>query len=251
MADNDYFKGQGRLYLAGLDSSDLVDSGFRWIGNVPDLRFQTTTNRTEHRESFTGKQGKDLVIDQATDGKVMFTLEDFSKENLALAFFGTSSSISGATVTDESIVVRLGSSVPLANVNLSAFTGLEVGGQTISATGNYTVDLKAGMLTFPASPTDNTVTEAVAGLADYTFAAHTKTTGFSASRKHYQLRFAGVNTVKNNSPVIVDIFKVTFDPQKELALINNTDLSKLEMEGDLLLSSVSTDGGFFRIRKTA
>jgi len=250
MPDSKYFKGQGKVYLATLDSSDAVDSGFRFIGNVPDLRLPMSTNKVEHRESITGKQGKDLIVYQYIDGKVMFTLEDFSKENLALAFQGTSSSISGATVTDEPVAAKLGFSVPLANINLSAFASLEIGSTPITATGNYTVDLKGGMLTFPAAPVDGTLTEAAALLATYTFGSYIKTTGFSATRKNYWLRFNGVNTVNNNSPVIVDVFKVSFDIQKELALINNTELSKLELEGDVLLSAVGTDGGFFRIRDT-
>ena len=250
MPDNKYFKGQGKVYLATLDSSDNVDSGFRWIGNVPDLRLPSNTSKTEHRESYTGAQGKDLIIYQYIDAKVMFTLEDFSKENLALAFQGTSSSISGATVTDEPVSAKLGFSVPLSRVNLSAFTSLKIGSTVITPTGNYTVDLKSGMLTFPTAPVDATLTETAALLATYTFGSHIKTTGFSAARKNYWLRFNGVNTVNNNSPVVVDIFKVSFDIQKELALINNTELSRLELEGDLLLSSVGTDGGFFRIRDT-
>jgi hypothetical protein len=250
MADNQYFRGQGKVYLATLDTSDVVNSGFRWIGNVPDLRFPTTTNKVEHRESYTGKQSKDLIIDQVTDGKVMFTLEDFSKENLALAFFGTSSSITGATVTDEPVIAKLGYSVPLANINITTFTTLEIVGDTIAPTGNYSVDLKSGLITFEAEPADEELVEDLSVLATYTFGTYTKTTGFTSARKHYHLRFAGVNTVKHNQPVVVDFFKVTFDPQKELALINSTELSKFELEGDMLFSSVGTDGGFVRIRQT-
>lgn len=249
MADH-YFRGQGKVYLATLDSSDVVNSGFRWIGNVPDLRFPTNTNKIEHRESSSGKQGVDLIIDQIIDGKVMFTLEDFSKENLELAFFGTSSSITGATVTDEPIKAKLGYSVPLANVNITTFTSLEIAADVIAPTGNYSVDLKSGLVTFEADPAEGDLVEDLSVLATYTFGTHTKTTGFTGSRKHYHLRFSGVNTVKNNQPVVVDFFKVTFDPQKELALINNTELSKMELEGNMLFSSVGTDGGFVRIRQT-
>lgn len=242
-----YFRGQGKVYLADLDSNDLVTGGFRFLGNVPELRLQMSTESKEHRESTTGRQSVDLIIDQVQSGKLMTRLENFSKENLALALFGTDSSITGATVTDESITAKLGYSVPLANINVTTFTSLEVGANTISATGNFSVDLKAGMVAFEADPADTNLVEDATCLCTYTFGTQKKITGFTSSRKNYWLRFNGLNTVDSFNPVVVDIFKVTFDPQKELSMIN-TELSTLDLDGSMLYSNASPDGNYFKVR---
>jgi hypothetical protein len=175
------------------------------------------------------------------------TLEDFSPENFALAAYGTSTSTTGATVTDESIAAKLGYSVPLANINVSTFTSLEIGANTITASGNYSVDLKAGLVTFEATPADTNLVADATCLCTYTFGTHKKVTGFTDTRKNYYLRFAGLNTVDSDRPVVVDVFKVTFDPMTELALIN-TELSNMAVDGNMLYSNANYDGNYFRVK---
>jgi hypothetical protein len=242
-----YFRGQGKVYIANLDANDAITGGFRFVGNVPDLKLQLATEPTEHRESTSGNRSVDLIIDQVLSGKLMTTLEDFSKKNLSLAMFGTDSTVSGATATDEEIIAKLGYSVPLSKINVTAFTSLEVGANTITASGNYSVDLKSGMITFEEDPTDTNLVEDATCLCTYTYGGHSKVTGFTQSRKNYWLRFDGLNTVDSSKPVVIDIYKVTFDPQKELALIN-TELSKMEVDGNMLYSNAGPEGNYFRVR---
>jgi hypothetical protein len=208
------------------------------------------TQPAEHRESTSGRQSVDLIIDNVLSGNIKMRLEDFSKENLALASFGTASIITAGTATSEPIVAKLGYSVPLKNINLTEFTSLKIQNgiiQTIAATGNYSVNLNSGMITFEATPASSALVNNATCLCTYTYGSHKKITGFTETRKHYYLRFNGLNTVDSDQPVIIEVFKVTFNPMTELSLIN-TELSTMDIEGDMLYSNTGIDGNYFRVR---
>lgn len=63
------------------------------------------------------------------------------------------------------------------------------------------------------------------------------------------VRFEGLNTADGNSPVVVDLFKFSVDPLKELSLISDT-FGSFQLEGALLYDATQTAGSkFFRMRK--
>ncbi|CAH0446249.1 hypothetical protein LMG9673_04774 [Ralstonia pseudosolanacearum] len=47
------------------------------------------------------------------------------------------------------------------------------------------------------------------------------------------LRLEGLNTAQGNAKVLVELYRVAFDPLKELSLISD-DYNKFEIEGSLL-----------------
>ena len=47
------------------------------------------------------------------------------------------------------------------------------------------------------------------------------------------LRLEGINTAQGNAKVLVELYRVAFDPLKEISLISD-DYNKFEMEGSLL-----------------
>lgn len=63
------------------------------------------------------------------------------------------------------------------------------------------------------------------------------------------VRFEGLNTAEDNSPVIVDLFKFSVDPLKELSLISDT-FGSFMIEGSLLSDSARTTGSkYFSVKK--
>jgi hypothetical protein len=69
--------------------------------------------------------------------------------------------------------------------------------------------------------------------AAYTYAAQTLTNALTQPLQNSYLRFEGLNTVDSNSPVVVEIFKFSNDPLKELALISDT-FGQFMIEGTVL-----------------
>jgi hypothetical protein len=64
------------------------------------------------------------------------------------------------------------------------------------------------------------------------------------------LRFEGLNTADSNLPVIVDIFKFTVDPLKELALIGE-GIGQFVLEGNVLADPLQATGSkFFKMVQT-
>ena len=63
------------------------------------------------------------------------------------------------------------------------------------------------------------------------------------------LRFEGLNTIEENSPVIVDVFRFSNDPLKELALLSDT-FGQFVIEGSVLKDDTRLSGSnYFSIKK--
>jgi hypothetical protein len=63
------------------------------------------------------------------------------------------------------------------------------------------------------------------------------------------VRFEGLNTADDNSPVTVELFKFSIDPLKELALISDT-FGSFQLEGSLLADGSRTSGSkYFNVKK--
>jgi len=71
-----------------------------------------------------------------------------------------------------------------------------------------------------------------------------------ASLPERYLRLEGLNTADGNARVLVELYRVAFDPLKEISFISN-EYNKFEMEGSLLADSSksfdATLGQFGRI----
>ena len=92
-----YFSGQGKLFVATLVNG--IPGQFRWLGNVPDFKPSFDTSKIEHKESYSGQRLLDKVITTENKAKVTAELEDWSKENLALAVRGAVNAVNAGTVT--------------------------------------------------------------------------------------------------------------------------------------------------------
>ena len=243
-----YFSGQGIVYAADRDVNGAV-SVFRDLGNVSALKVTLETDTLEHKESRTGQRLTDVRLIREKRAKVTMTMDSFNKANLLFMLYGTTTATVGASVTNEILPSGLvaGDIVATAKPDISALTIVDSNATPASLVlgTNYTVDLKSGMITFVL----------VTGFTqpfklNYTYAANDMIQIFKAPTKERYLRFVGVNTVNSNKPVIVELYRILFDPVGSLDLIND-DLAKFEMTGSVLYDSTrdidATLGGFGRI----
>lgn len=249
-----YYRGQGKVYISSRDATTgQPTGGFRFLGNVPSLRISTSTQQVKHQESHTGQGLTDLVIETTKEATLMLTLEDFDRDNLALLLYGTATTIAGATISSETVIGYVGRHVPLANINLTSFTSLTNAGATTTYVNgtDYAVDLKSGMLSIPVG---SAIADAGSLRANYVCGNHEKISTFTRTNRELWLRFDGLNTAEGDAPVVIDIYRARFMPQKELNLIGN-ELSTIEMDGDVLYDAkqpdTTTDGRFFRVRQLA
>lgn len=246
MTTDRYFIGQGKLYLGLRNTAGAVTGGWRYLGNCPELQMMHNIDYITHIESNTGNRNKDLEIERTREVMAQITLESWDRENLALALFGTPSTTNGTTVSNETVrsPSTLGAWVPLANINLTSFTSLVAGPTTLVNGTDYTVDLKAGMINFLATGAAVVDTNYT---ASYVFGNTEKVVTFNANPGEYWLRFAGLNSVENDTPVVIDAFRAKFRATDALQLITE-EVTPIQLQASILFDSAQADGPFYRIR---
>lgn len=85
---------------------------------------------------------------------------------------------------------------------------------------------------------------------DYTYAAQKEIDGLTTGSKELFMRFEGLNTADENSPVIVEVFKFSTDPFKELALIGD-GVQSFVLEGSVLADTTRATGSkYFKVTKS-
>jgi len=245
---NQYFSGQGALLLASRDVTGAA-LGFLPVGNVSALTLGVDTTTFEHKESCTGVRGTDLEIVQEIKVSASFTMESLSKENLALALFGSSSTVVGAPVLDEQIPLYLDKWMPLANINVSSVV---VGDDALPTTTyvegtDYQVNLAAGSI---MALTGGAITDGQVVFVDYTAGGHDEVEAVeTGSPPERWARFEGLNTANSDSPVVVDFYRMSMQPLKELAMITD-EISQMDVEAKVLSDAFRTTGSkFFSIKK--
>jgi len=179
------YRGQGILLLADRDSAGRP-TGFIDMGNCPALVLNPTVERIEHQESRTGRNFKDAYIERMTQVTGTMTLESTAKENLIRYFYGTTTTVAGATVSNEVIKGYKGKEMPLEQMNITTFTSLTNAAGTTTYTKDPGTDPNVYISSFDA--TTDTFTANAHGLANDTrvwISAGTLPTGFSASTNYY------------------------------------------------------------------
>jgi len=247
---NQYFSGQGALLLA---ERDVLGNalGFRPVGNVSALTIGIETTVFEHKESCTGVRGIDLEIVQEVAASMTFTMESLDRENLALALYGGSSAITGASVSDELVTAHHDLWMPLDNLKVSAVVVGDDATPTITYVldTDYELNSEAGTIKVLST---GAITDLQVVFVDYTFAdqddVQALLTGTAPQR---WARFEGLNTADAEKPVTVDAFKLSVQPLAELALINE-EITQMEVEATVLSDELRVTGSkYFSIRRVA
>lgn len=244
-----YASFQGRVYLGKRNASGLPVE-VRSPGNVADLKLSLKTEVLEHFESQSGQRALDHRMVKSKSATVSLTIEEFTRENLALALYGTHLTTANGTVTDEPIggaVPVIGDRYFLAHPKVSSLIVRDSAATpaTLIAGTQYTADPNFGAIQF----LDLTGLTAPFR-ASYAFGEVSEIGIFTQPVPERFLRLEGLNTAQGNAPVLVELYRVAFDPLKELALISN-DYNKFELEGSLLADPSKPDdallGRFGRI----
>ena len=164
---------------------------------------------------------------------VNLTIEEFTKENLALALYGNHVTGAGGSVTDEPVgglLPIVGDRYFLAHPKVAALvlTDSAASPATLTAGTHYTADTDFGALQFLD----------ITGFtppfkASYTFGTATEIGIFTQALPERFLRLEGINTAQGNAKVLVELYRVAFDPLKEISFISD-EYNKFELEGSLL-----------------
>lgn len=247
---SEYFSGQGALLLAERDISGNA-IGLRPVGNVSALTIAHDVTEFTHKESCTGTRGIDLKLSQETNATLTFTMESIDSENLVVATYGSLDAIASGSAVAEPVKGYIGLWTSLPHIQIADFvlSTTAVTPVVLTLGTDYEVNLAAG--TFRAL-TGGAITDAQELAADYDYATQDRVNALTTSSgKELWARFEGVNTARNNEPVVVDFYRVQATPLAELALINE-EIAGMEIVCQILLDTTKPVGKqYYDIKKLA
>jgi hypothetical protein len=230
---SNYYLGQGKLYLAARTAGGQAKA-LRWLGDVSDAKLSLKVDNVKHKESYTGQRldAKNLVIGK--EASFVFTLMELSKDNLAIALYGKSSTIASGSVTAEPLPADLvaGDRVALKYPKVSTVVITDSAAMPVTLDpAKYEVDANYGAITL----------KDVAGVTQplkvaYTHAALENVSVFTAAQSEVFIRYEGINLAEDGAPVVVELYKVSTEPLKELALIT-TKFAETTINSTVLLDN--------------
>lgn len=229
-----YASFQGRVFLGKRDiAGNPIE--VRSPGNVAELKLSLKTDVVEHFESQTGQRSLDHRMVKQKSATVMLTIEEFTKENLALALYGNHIATASGNVTAEPLPnpVVIGDRYVLAHPKVSSVVVRDSAATpaTLVDGTDYTADPDFGAIQF-LKTTGFTQPFKV----NYAYGAVTEIGIFTQPLPERFLRLEGINTAQGNAKVLVELYRIAFDPLKELGLITE-EYNKFELEGSLLADS--------------
>lgn len=263
-AQNYYFSGQGVVMIGLRDATTGNPVGLRPVGNVPDMKIAVSTAVLDHKGSQDGQRATDKRLQTETKVMATVTLESWIAKNLAKALRGAETLIPGGSVVGEAVNAYPGLVSAFDKIKVSAVV-VRQDATTLTAytdgttPWDYKLNTEAGsiMLNDPAVTgvayagyVASSPPELGDGLTvDYTYAEQYLVDALTAPLTDNWLRFEGLNTVETNEPVIVDIFRFSNDPLKELALLSDT-FGQFVLEGVVLKDDTRLTGSkYFNIKK--
>lgn len=235
--NNNYYSLQGDVLIAKRDSAGNPGSFFM-VGNSPKSDVNLSVERRKHKESRSGGRVYDKVQTTVKGGRLMLTLEDIRKDNMALALMGNKVALSSGSYTGSSYDtfpsgLVVGSIVKLAKPNASSIVVKDSAGTpaTLVLNTDYEV-LDSGHGIIRILSLGSYVQPF---RAQYSYAATDRVTGLEASDDNeYYVYFASINTEANPDQRIgAHVYRVVFDPAKALSLIND-EQGNFEIEGEIL-----------------
>lgn len=240
-----FYYGQGKVYLAERDSGGRPLAQ-RWVGDVSKMELALTVENATHKESYSGQRATVRRITTGKDAKITSTWHDFSPQNMALQLYGDSAVIPAGTVTGEKLPadIKAGERYTLEHQNVSEV----VIGTLVHGT-DFVTDPVWGAIEF-LKP------QATAPSVNYRYAGGVNTTLFTRQPRELFLRYEGVNLAEGGAAVVVELYKVLFDPTSALSLItSDQNMAGMETTAGILFDGTRPDnallGRFGRIINVA
>jgi len=229
---DNYQLGKGILYFDRFDS-DGNGTGELDLGNAPAFNIGITLDTLDHFESRSGIREKDLSVNVSVSSLATFTLDEYSKENIALAILGAEPSTEtqgSGSVTDEAVTARHDRWVKLLYRNIKSVVVNDDGGGGVYVIGvDYEVDQSVGRLKILST---GSIADAAALDVDYVYTSETWNTmlGVSVTAIEGLLRFVG--DPDQGIAYEAEIWKVKLRPTSPLGFISD-DWGTIEFEAEI------------------
>lgn len=230
---SNYLLGQGKIYAAARDTNGKPKA-LRWLGDASEGKLALKTDNAEHKESYSGQRATAKKIVIGKEASFNFTLMELSKENLAMVLHGKAATIPAGSITGEALPSGLvaGDRVALKYPQVSAVVITDSTGAPVTLDPEkYEVDAIYGAITLLD----------VAGVVQplkvaYSHAAIDNVSVFTAVPDDIFIRYEGINLAEGGTPIVVELYKLSTEPLKELSLIS-TKFVETSINATVLIDS--------------
>lgn len=243
MAEKYYF-GQGEVHIAPYGSA-----GNRWVGDVSSLSLSIEVQNIDHFESYSGQRNRARRIPIQTDGTVNLTAHQMDLENLATFLRGTVTEIPASGTASDTYSIpsaATGDVIFLPHVNILTGTGHTFTIQDSKSTPvsltegtHYRIDVRFGKIEILALPTGITFPLVVT----YKHGTASQMAMLTTQAPVISLTYSGVNLAEGNSPVRVDLYRVSLNPIEELQLISSDAVGEASISGAMEADTTKPRGG--------
>lgn len=255
MALETYFSLQGEVWLGDRDPVTGLSKKSRWLFNAPKLEIAMSAETDDVIESYSGNRLLDDQLDKSKSAKVSLTLHGWSLQNLALGLYGAVAKITGGAVVGEVLPAGLvaGDFVQLDKRGISALV-MKDSTPVTPLVPNVPQEISIFRPNSGIAAITSVGAYVQPFVANYTYADADLVTMFGtvAPPERY-LVFDGVNT-KTGKPVVAELYRLKFQPQSSLAMINESH-GTIDLEGvclyDRTRAADANLGGFGRLVQTA
>lgn len=231
-----YYYGQGKVWLSKRHPVTGKPLGWRWIGDVSALSLSLSVESISHTESYTGQRLTALKIAGKKEGSLSSTWHNHSPENLATLFYGENVITAAGSVSGELLPEKIEAGMMLAlahpqvsNLILSPATGT---GTALKEGEDYFVREAFGEIEFLKAVTTQYK-------AAYSHSRNINVPMFNRLDENYALRYSGINLADNGAAVIVELYKIAVDPAQAKNLINtDTSVEGMEMTAGILMDDM-------------
>jgi hypothetical protein len=237
----DLYFGHGEAWLATRTAGGLASDFDVALPEINSLSIAIERETVEHVSKRTSIASKDLKVSRLMTMSGTINCSTHTKEMLALYLYGNVAADAGGTFTDvafaDTTIVN-GQIVPLPNdiTHASSIVIKDSTGSPITltlGTDYEIIDADAGLIHFLD----------ISGHTQPYLASGTEGAGSSVgllTQRVYEkwLRFKGINIADEDAVVIVDLYRVQFNPAAQWQLLNDgSDVNMYEIEFEALVDT--------------
>jgi hypothetical protein len=244
MSDTNYFYGHGRAYGGVRTSAGLVSNYDLDFTEVESLSLNFAADMVEHESKRESIASVDLRFARKIAGTGTLIFNVHNTTMLALGFWGTPGTVAGGAFTAISfptgLVVGGRYPIPGNRRNITSLVLIDSTGSPVTLTlgTHYSADLHAGVITILALTGPTVVQPIIAAGSE---GAGVSVGGLTQRIYERRLLYSGINLADNDKRCSVDLYKVQFDPAKDLQLINSgNEVNKYEL-GFSILKDTTVD----------
>ncbi|WP_058911317.1 hypothetical protein [Entomohabitans teleogrylli] len=234
--DKPYYYGQGKVYLSLRSEKDIA-LDWKWIGDVSELAVTLNFDEQKTKISRGGVLYTGEKIKTGHNGTVSAKWFNFSDDNLSTLLDSNLSTQLPDIVSNYTFPsgITAGCRVCLPHQRVWS---VDIPGMTQDT--DYIVDRHWGAIVFNRTPTLQPLK------VSYEHARKTVIPLAMNNKKEFSLRYEGINLAEKNSYVLLELYRIAYEPISGWSLINDgSTLNNIETKAELLIDPRKFHDPFF------